>query len=363
MEKVRVGVLGATGAVGQRFIQLLEGHPWFELTVLAASERSAGKRYAEACHWLLQGEMPARVRDMVLQYGEPGLPCDLLFSALPSDTAREIEPVFAEAGYVVCSNASAYRMEPDIPLLIPEVNPDHLALINVQRQNRGWRGFIVTNPNCTTTHLVSALKPLHDAFGLEKVFVVSMQALSGAGYPGVPSLDIVDNVIPYIGGEESKVESEPRKLLGRLVDGRVEMASFQVSAQCNRVPVRDGHTECVSVALSRSASRDELIEAFRSFQGLPQELGLPHAPQPAILVREETDRPQPQLDRLAGSIPGMATVVGRVRPCPLLDWKFVVLGHNTIRGAAGGALLNAELLVAQGWIGPRSVPERAKAHV
>ncbi len=363
MDKVRVGILGATGAVGQRFVQLLEGHPWFELTVLAASERSAGKRYAEACRWILRGDMPERARDMVLEYGEPGLDCDLIFSALPSSAAREVEPAFAEAGYVVCSNASAYRMEPDIPLLIPEVNPDHLALIETQRRNRGWRGFIVTNPNCTTTHLVCALKPLHEAFGLEKVFVVSMQAISGAGYPGVASLDILDNVIPHIGGEEQKVETEPRKLLGRLVDGHVEMAPFQVSAQCNRVPVRNGHTECVSVSLRRQVDREELIEALRSFRGLPQELELPHAPQPAILVREEEDRPQPRLDRLAGSVPGMATVVGRIRPCPLLDWKFVVLGHNTIRGAAGGALLNAELLVAQGWLGAQPAPERAKAHV
>ncbi len=363
MDKIRVGVLGATGAVGQRFVQLLEGHPWFELTVLAASERSAGKRYADACHWILQGDMPEAVRDMVLEYGAPGLECELLFSALPGGAARQVEPAFAEAGYIVCSNASAYRMEPDIPLLIPEVNPDHTALVDVQRRRRGWRGFIVTNPNCTTTHLVSALKPLHDAFGLEKVFVVSMQAISGAGYPGVPSLDILDNVIPYIGGEEEKVETEPLKLLGRLAGDRVEAASFQVSAQCNRVNVRDGHTECVSVALRRPADREEFIEVLRSFRGVPQELGLPSAPHPAILVREELDRPQPRLDRMAGDVPGMATVVGRVRPCPLLDWKFVVMGHNTIRGAAGGALLNAELLVAQGLVGTQPKWERARAHV
>ncbi|HEY66128.1 MAG TPA: aspartate-semialdehyde dehydrogenase [Caldilineae bacterium] len=350
MGKIRVGILGATGAVGQRFVQLLEDHPWFELTVLAASDRSVGKRYAEACHWILPEEMPERVRDMVLQDCTPGLECELLFSALPSHIAREVEPTFAEAGYIICSNASAYRMEPDIPLLIPEVNPDHTGLIETQRQRRGWSGFIITNPNCTTTHLVSALKPLHEAFGLEKVFVVSMQAISGAGYPGVASLDILDNVIPYISGEEEKVESEPRKLLGRLAGDHIEMAPFQVSAQCNRVDVRDGHTECVSVALRHSASREDIVEALRSFRSVPQEKRLPHAPDPAIIVRDEPDRPQPVLDRLAGDVPGMATVVGRIRPCPLLDWKFVVLGHNTIRGAAGGALLNAELLVAQGWI-------------
>jgi len=363
MSKIRVGILGATGAVGQRFVQLLMGHPWFEITVLAASERSAGKRYADACRWILREDMPEPVRDMVLEYGTPGLECDLLFSALPANIAREVEPPFAAAGYVVCSNASAYRMEPDIPLLIPEVNPDHTALIEVQRHRRGWSGFIVTNPNCTATHLVSALKPLHDAFGLEKVFMVSMQAVSGAGYPGVPSLDILDNVIPYISNEEAKVESEPRKLLGRLVGDHVEMAPFTVSAQCNRVAVRNGHTECVSVALQRRATRDEIIEALQSFQGIPQHLGLPHAPQPPILVRDEADRPQPRMDRLAGSVPGMTTVVGRIRPCPLLDWKFVLLGHNTIRGAAGGALLNAELLVAQGWIGAPMMRERAEAHV
>ncbi|GAB4517597.1 MAG: aspartate-semialdehyde dehydrogenase [Anaerolineae bacterium] len=363
MDKIRVGILGATGAVGQRFVQLLQGHPWFEITVLGASERSAGKRYADACHWVLRGDMPESVRDMVLQLGEPGLECDLIFSALPASSAREIEPRFAEAGYVVCSNASAFRMEPDVPLLIPEVNPDHTRLIEVQRQRRGWRGFIVTNPNCTTTHLVSALKPLHDAFGLKKVFMVSMQAISGAGYPGVSSMDILDNVIPYIGGEEEKVESEPRKLLGTLKDGQVEMAPFTVSAQCNRVAVRNGHLECVSVALDRPATREEIIEAFEAFAGEPQRLELPHAPNPAILVRDEPDRPQPRLDRLAGSVPGMATVVGRVRPCSLLDWKFVVLGHNTIRGAAGGALLNAELLVAQGWLGEYAVKRQEKAHV
>ena len=362
MRKIRVGILGATGAVGQRFVQLLIGHPWFELTVLAASERSAGKRYADACRWILRGDMPEAVREMTLQYGAPGLECEVLFSALPADIARQVEPQLAAAGYVVCSNASAYRMEPDIPLLIPEVNPDHTALIDVQRRKRGWRGYIVTNPNCTTTHLVCALKPLHDAFGLEKVFVVSMQAISGAGYPGVPSLDILDNVIPFIGGEEGKVESEPRKLLGHLVDDHIEMAPFTVSAQCNRVAVRNGHTECVSVALSRKASQAEVIEALRSFRAAPQELGLPHAPQPAILVREEVDRPQPRLDRLAGSVPGMATVVGRVRPCPLFDWKFVVLGHNTIRGAAGGSLLNAELLLAQGRLTAEAALERGAAH-
>ncbi|MCD6290240.1 MAG: aspartate-semialdehyde dehydrogenase [Anaerolineae bacterium] len=360
MERIRVGVLGATGAVGQRFVQLLDGHPWFELAVLAASGRSAGKRYADACHWILRGDMPETVRDMVLEQIAPGLECDLLFSALPSDIAREIEPALAKAGYAVCSNASAYRMEPDIPLLIPEVNPDHTALIDVQRHRRGWSGFIVTNPNCTTTHLVSALKPIHDAFGLEKVFIVSMQAISGAGYPGVSSMDILDNVIPYIEGEEEKVEREPLKLLGHLAGDHVEMADITISAQCNRVAVRNGHTESVSVSLRRPASREEIVDVLRSFRGVPQELNLPHAPQPPILVREEANRPQPRLDRLAGNVPGMATIVGRVRPCPLLDWKFVVMGHNTIRGAAGGALLNAELLVAQGFIGSHTLSGESK---
>ena len=290
MRKIRVGILGATGAVGQRFVQLLMGHPWFELTVLAASERSAGKRYADACRWILRGDMPEAVREMTLQYGAPGLECEVLFSALPADIARQVEPQLAAAGYIVCSNASAYRMEPDIPLLIPEVNPDHTALIDVQRRKRGWRGYIVTNPNCTTTHLVCALKPLHDAFGLEKVFVVSMQAISGAGYPGVPSLDILDNVIPYIGGEEEKVETEPLKMLGALQHDTIQPASFVISAHTNRVAVSDGHNVCLSIELVKKASLDEIAQVLQTYQAPTESQNLPSAPEHHLIWKGPSRR-------------------------------------------------------------------------
>jgi aspartate-semialdehyde dehydrogenase len=349
--KIKVGILGATGAVGQRFAQLLADHPWFEIGVLTASDRSAGKRYREACKWVLRGGMPPALADMTLVPTEPSaLPGDvrLLFSALPGGSALEIEAALAAAGYGVCSNASAHRMDADVPLLIPDVNPEHTALITHQRYRRNWPGFIVTNPNCTTTHLVCALKPLQDAFGLEAVNVVSMQAISGAGYPGVSAMDILDNVIPYIGGEEEKVEEEPRKLLGRLEDERIAPADFVVSAQCNRVAVRNGHTEAVSVRLGRRADIEEVRAALTGYRSEPQRLALPSAPDPAIILHTADDRPQPRLDRMEGK--GMATHVGRLRPDPLFDYKFIVMGHNTIRGAAGGALLNAELLCAQGWL-------------
>jgi aspartate-semialdehyde dehydrogenase len=349
--KMKVGILGATGAVGQRFIQLLDGHPWFEVGVLTASDRSVGKRYGEACRWLLRGGMPETVAGMRLVPSEPGVigaDVQLLFSALPGSAAGDVEDALAEAGYAVCSNASAHRMDPDVPLLIPDVNPDHTGLIPVQRARRGRQGFIVCNPNCTTTHLVCALKPLQDAFGLASVNVVSMQAISGAGYPGVSALDILDNVVPYIGGEEEKVESEPRKLLGSLQGENVRMADFLVSAQCNRVAVRNGHLEAVSVKLERPAALEEVARAFTQYSSEPQRLGLPSAPDPAIILHNSEDRPQPRLDRLAGK--GMVTQVGRLRPDPLFDYKFIVLGHNTIRGAAGGAILNAELLCAQGYL-------------
>lgn len=351
MGKVRVGILGATGAVGQRFVQLLSDHPWFEITVLAASSRSAGKRYADAARWVLEVPMPSAVQDMVLVEGTPDNlvgKCDIVFSALPSDAAREVEPAFAAAGVPVFSNASAFRMEPDVPLLIPEVNPEHLALVNLQREQRGWKGFIVTNPNCSTTHLVCALKPLHDAFGIEQVIVTTLQALSGAGYPGVPSLDIVDNLIPYIAKEEAKIESEPLKLLGTLVHQHVEPARITISAAVHRVPVIDGHTEAVVVKLRTPATLEDVKHALRSFEGVPQRLGLPTAPKPPIVVREEPDRPQPRLDRYAGR--GMATTIGRIRPDPILDYKFVLLGHNTIRGAAGASILNAELALTLGYL-------------
>ena len=349
--KIRVGVLGATGAVGQRFVQMLQGHPWFELSVLCASPRNAGKRYGDACNWLLRGDMPAHLQDVILQEMAPGIDCQIVFSAMPTGPARTIEAEMAAAGYVVCSNASAYRYEPDVPLLIPEVNPEHMGLIDLQRRRRGWPGFITTNPNCSTTHLVSALHPLHEAFGVRKVFVVTMQAVSGAGYTGVTSMDIIDNVVPYIGSEEEKMEHrEPQKLLGRFDGEGVETADFVVSAHCNRVPVRNGHLAAVSVAFDKRPSLEDVRQAWAEYDPLPQRMGLPSAPQQAILYREEADRPQPRMDRLAGSVPGMATVVGRLREDPLLHVKFLALGHNTIRGAAGGSLLNAELLVSQGYL-------------
>lgn len=349
--KIRVGVLGATGAVGQRFVQMLQGHPWFELSVLSASQRNAGRRYGDACNWLLRGDMPAHLQDIVLEEMGPGIDCQLVFSALPSGPARTMEAELAAAGYVVCSNASAYRYDPDVPLLIPEVNPEHADLIDVQRRGRGWPGFITTNPNCSTTHLVSALHPLHEAFEVRKVFVVTMQAVSGAGYSGVTSMDIIDNVVPYIGSEEEKMErQEPQKLLGRYDGTTVQMADFVVSAHCNRVPVRNGHLAAVSVEFARRPSLEDVRRAWAEYDPLPQRMGLPSAPRQAILYREEADRPQPRMDRLAGSVPGMATVVGRLREDPLFHVKFLTLGHNTIRGAAGGSLLNAELLVSQGYL-------------
>jgi aspartate-semialdehyde dehydrogenase len=351
--KIKVGILGATGAVGQRFIALLVDHPWFEVAALTASDRSAGKVYGEAAKWLIRGGMPAGIGSLRLV---PTAPAEidpevrLLFSALPGSPAGQVESELADAGFAVCSNASAHRMDEDVPLLIPDVNPEHTALIAGQKRKRlasGQKaGYIVTNPNCTSTHLVCALKPLYDAFGLQAVSVVTMQALSGAGYPGVASMDILDNVVPYIGGEEEKIEIEPRKLLGKVSGEGIHYADFRVSAQANRVAVRNGHLEAVSVKLRQQASLDEVAEAFRSYRGEPQRMRLPSAPEPAIIVHSEPDRPQPRLDRLAGK--GMATSVGRLRPDPLFDYKFIVLGHNTIRGAAGGALLNAELLYAQG---------------
>ncbi len=351
MGKIKVGILGATGAVGQRFVQLLVDHPWFEIGVLAASERSANKPYAEATHWVLDTPIPEGVRETVLVEGTPENlrdRCQIVFSALPASTAREVEPQFAAAGIPVFSNASAFRMEPDVPLVIPEVNPEHLGLIRVQREQRGWSGFIVTNPNCSTIHLVCALKPLHEAFGLEQVMVTTLQAVSGAGYPGVASLDIVDNLIPYIPREEEKIESEPLKLLGTLVQNQIQPAEITISAAVHRVPVLDGHTEAVAVKLRTRASLEEVTRALAEFRGVPQHLGLPTAPEPAIIVREEPDRPQPRLDRNAGN--GMATTVGRLRPDPILDYKFVLLGHNTIRGAAGASILNAELALALGYL-------------
>ena len=345
--KRRVGILGATGTVGQRLIHMLRDHPHFEVTALAASDRSEGKPFADACSWKLPFEMPDAVKAIKLQPCNPPLDCDLVIASLPSDIAVESEAAFAAAGYPVISNSSAFRMHEDVPLIVPEINPDHLGIIPSQQKKHGYdRGYMVTNPNCTTIGLVMALAPLQQRFGLEAVMMTSMQAISGAGYPGVASMDIIDNVMPFIGGEEEKVEVEPQKIMGKLAGSKIEAAPFKVSAQCNRVPVQDGHLESVRVKLSRTASLEEVIDAFASFTGLPQELKLPTAPARPIIVRSEKDRPQPRLDRDAEN--GMATVVGRIAQDTIFDFKFTLISHNTIRGAAGAALLNAELLVAKG---------------
>jgi aspartate-semialdehyde dehydrogenase len=344
--KIAVGVLGATGAVGQKFIKLLEDHPWFTVTEVAASERSAGKPYREVVSWKQITPIPESVGGLEVQPCAPGLKCRVVFSGLDAAVAGPVEESFAQAGYVVLSNSRNHRLDEDVPLVIPEVNPDHLELLPIQRRNRSASGYIVTNSNCSTMFLAMALAPLHKAAGVEKVVVTTMQAISGAGYPGVASLDILGNVIPHIGGEEEKMEIETRKILGRFNGKSVDLADFAVSAQCNRVPVEDGHTESVSVKLSRASSAGEIAELMRNFSGPPQSLGLPSAPVRPILVMEENNRPQPRFD--VNREQGMATFVGRIRPCPVLDFKFTVLGHNTIRGAAGASILNAELLKAQG---------------
>jgi aspartate-semialdehyde dehydrogenase len=346
-EKRRVGILGATGTVGQRVIHLLRNHPYFEVTALAASDRSEGKRFADACQWKLPFEMPDAVKDVTLGGCKPPLDCDVVISSLPSDIAEAAEAAFAAAGYPVISNSSTYRMPEDVPLVVPEINPDHLNIIPYQQKKRGYdKGYLVTNPNCTTIGLVMVLAPLQKAFGLEAVMMTSMQAISGAGYPGVASMDILDNVIPHIGGEEEKVEMEPQKILGKLTKTKIVSAPFLVSAQCNRVPVQDGHLESVRVKLKKKATVEKVIAALESFTGLPQELKLPTAPVRPIIVRSEKDRPQPRLDRDAEN--GMATVVGRISKDTIFDFKLTLISHNTIRGAAGAALLNAELLVAKG---------------
>lgn len=348
MEQIPVSILGATGLVGQRLVQMLDGHPWFRVRALAASDNSVGKPYAEAVKWKLGSDMPAFARGMVVQTCDPKFDVPLVFSALPSDVAGEIEERFAAAGALVSSNASNHRMDPDVPLVIPEVNSDHLELIRVQRARRKSGGAIICNPNCSTIHLTLALKPLADQFGLRRVLVTTMQALSGAGYPGVASLDILDNVMPYIGGEEAKLESEPLKILGKRTGDRIAPADFKISASCNRVATSDGHLETASIELVEKAPLEAVRRALAEFSAEPQTLKLPTAPAHPIVVREEKDRPQPKLDRDAEK--GMATVVGRLRECPVLDFKFTLLGHNTIRGAAGGTLLNAEILVAKGFV-------------
>jgi aspartate-semialdehyde dehydrogenase len=362
MERRKVGILGATGMVGQRFIQLLNNHPWFEIAWLAASDRSAGKTYGEACRWKLDTPLPAHVAAMTVMPNVPegtaaGMLPKIIFAALDADIARELEPKFAAAGCAVISNSSAFRMTEDVPLVVPEVNADHLALI----EGQAWRkpsangqpgGYIVTNPNCSAIGLVLALKPLEERFGIESLFVSTMQAVSGAGYPGVPSLDILGNVIPFIKNEEEKLQEEVGKLLGRLDGARIELLDAKVSAHCNRVAVEDGHTECVSIKLRKKATREEVLAAWSEFAPLAGQRLL-SAPEQPVEFDVNPDRPQPRLDRMRGH--GMAATVGRLRECPLLDWKFVVLSHNTIRGAAGAAVLNAEVLARLGKLDFKSV--------
>jgi aspartate-semialdehyde dehydrogenase len=342
-EKLEVGVLGATGMVGQQFVSRLARHPWFHVTWLAASERSEGKSYAAAAPWRLPAPMPAGCGDLQVNACVPGRGPKVVFSALDASAADQIEKTFAAAGHIVLSNARSFRMDPLVPLLIPEVNADHLCLLKEQRAQKGWAGAIVTNPNCSTIVLATALAPLRQ-FNLRAVIVSTMQAVSGAGYPGVPSLDILGNVIPFISGEEEKIQTETLKILG--TDGGRSPYAAAVSAHTNRVAVIDGHTMTVSVDLEEDPEVEEVIEAFRTFQGRPQELKLPTAPNPAIVITREPNRPQPRLDADLGD--GMAVSVGRVRPCPVLSTRFVALGHNTVRGAAGASILNAELMKAEG---------------
>jgi aspartate-semialdehyde dehydrogenase len=346
--KIPVGILGATGMVGQRFIQLLEDHPWFEIAWLAASERSAGKPYGEAVKWKMRTDLPKRIARIKVSDASPVGAPKVVFAALDADIARTLEPQFAEAGIAVISNSSALRMVADVPLVIPEVNPDHIKMIEAQKTYKKNGGYVVTNANCSTIGLVLALAPLQKAFGIEKLFVATMQAVSGAGYPGVPSLDILGNVVPYIKNEEEKMEEEAQKILGKLKGKKVDPASFAVAAHCNRVPVEDGHTESVSIQLKKKASAEQIVAAWRSFRGLPEVARLPHAPAEPVFYDERPDRPQPRFDVDRGH--GMTASTGRLRPCGILDWKFTLVSHNTIRGAAGAAILNAELLKVKGYI-------------
>ena len=342
MAKIRAGVLGATGAVGQRFIEQLWDHPWFELSSLAASERSAGKKYSEAARWRLEHELPLEVGEMgVVNVDPKEVEADVVFSALPTDEAKKVEADFAKAGFVVASNASAYRFDPDVPLMIPECNPEHLGLIDVQQKKRGWDGYIVTNPNCTTIMFALTLKPLMP-MEIQRVIIASMQAVSGAGYEGVPSMAILGNIIPFISGEEEKVEKEAQKILGTFDGDRIIDAPFGVSASCHRVPVMDGHTEALWVEMGSKPTPAEVREAFLKFD--PGLGDLPTEPKRPLIVRDEPDRPQPRLDRNAGK--GMAVSVGRIRE----GIRYIVMGHNTVRGAAGASVLNAELLSKKGML-------------
>ena len=354
--KYPIGILGATGMVGQRYIQLLENHPWFEIAWLAASDRSSGKPYGEAAKWRLDTPLPQRIARMTVSPAEPEGAPKIIFASVDAAIAREMEPKFAAAGCAVLSNSSAFRMAPNVPLVIPEVNAEHLHLIEEQASRKDSGGYMVTNPNCSTIGLVLALKAIEERFGIEQIFVTTMQAVSGAGYPGVASMDILDNVVPYIGSEEEKMESETLKLLGRLEGHAVTPLGAKMTAHCNRVPVVDGHTECVSIKLGtkfgREATREDLLAAWAEFKPLAG-MDLPFAPEQPVEWAEQNDRPQPRLDRNRGK--GMTVTVGRLRPCNLLDWKFVLLSHNTVRGAAGATILNAELLASLGKLEPAGV--------
>lgn len=348
MSKIKVGILGATGAVGQRFVDLLSDHPWFEISCLCASEKSAGKKYKDCVNWKISAKIPSSVENLEVDLCKPDLDCKVVFSALDSTVAGEIEEEFARNGFIVISNSKNHRMEEDVPLLIPEVNYEHLALVENQKKRFKNKGFIITNPNCTTVGLAMVLKPLDDKFKIKTVIVTSMQALSGAGYPGVPSLDVLDNVIPYIGQEEEKMEMEPLKILGKEVNGAIVFSKIKISAQCNRVAVRDGHTESVTLSFEKRAQVDDVIKVLNNFSSIPQKLKLPSAPRRPILYLPNEDRPQPVLDRNTEN--GMAVVVGRVKKSNVMDIKLTLLVHNTIRGAAGAAVLNAELLKAKGML-------------
>jgi aspartate-semialdehyde dehydrogenase len=345
--RIEVGILGATGMVGQQFVRFLQNHPWFEVKWLGASDRSAGKKYRDAAEWRLGGETPGSVAELVVEECKPGNAPRLVFSAMDASVAAEIEQAFARAGHVVVSNARNHRMEPDVPLLVPEINPDHLRIVPVQQRKRGWKGQIVTNPNCSTVVLAMGLAPLRP-FGITRVIATTLQAISGAGYPGVPSWDINANIIPFISGEEEKMQTETLKILGRLEGDRFEPLPARVSAHCNRVPVVDGHTVTVSVELSARPSEADLRAAFESFTSVPQERKLPSAPPRPVIYMHLPNRPQPRKD--VERERGMAVFVGRLRSCPVLDYKFVALGHNTVRGAAGAAVLNAELMFSEGML-------------
>jgi aspartate-semialdehyde dehydrogenase len=354
--KYPIGILGATGMVGQRYIQLLADHPWFEIAWLAASDRSSGKPYGEAAKWRLDTPLPERIAKMIVAPAEPDGAPKVIFASVDAAIAREMEPKFAAAGCAVISNSSAFRMAPNVPLVIPEANADHLHLIEEQPSRKESGGYIVTNPNCSTIGLVMALKPIEERFGIEQIFVTTMQAVSGAGYPGVASMDILDNVVPFIGSEEEKMETETLKLLGKLEGHGVAPLNAKMTAHCNRVPVVDGHTECVSIKLGKKMGRDvrreDILAAWAEFQPLAG-LGLPFAPEQPVEWAEQNDRPQPRLDRNRGN--GMTVTVGRLRPCNLVDWKFVLLSHNTVRGAAGATILNAEMLASLGKLEPALV--------